>query len=70
MGGAIMNLKKYLKKADKLDLATYKLALECQINDTQDTINFLVKQIKNIELRENKKNKMQWPIIKTIKAVQ
>ena len=47
-----MNLKKYLKKADKVDLATYKLALECQINDTQDTINFLDKQIKKIELRE------------------
>ena len=39
-----MNLKKYLKKADKVDLATYKLALECQINDIQATINFLDKQ--------------------------
>jgi len=47
-----MNLKKYLKKADKVDLATYKLALECQINDIQATINFLDKQITKIELRE------------------
>ena len=47
-----MNLKKYLKKADKLDLATYKLALTCQINDTQKTIDLIDKQINKIELRE------------------
>ena len=47
-----MNLKKYLKKADKLELATYKLALTCQINDTQVTIDLIDKQIKKIELRE------------------
>ena len=47
-----MNLKKYLKKADKLELATYKLALNCQINDTQKTIDLIDKQIKKIELRE------------------
>jgi hypothetical protein len=47
-----MHLKKYLKKADKLELATYKLALNCQINDTQATIDLIDKQIKKIELRE------------------
>jgi hypothetical protein len=47
-----MNLKKYIEKADKLELATYKLALTCQINDTQKTIDLIDKQIKKIELRE------------------
>ena len=47
-----MSLKKYLNKADKLELATYKLALTCQINDTQATIDLIDKQIKKIELRE------------------
>jgi hypothetical protein len=47
-----MSLKKYIKKADKLELATYKLALTCQINDTQATIDLIDKQIKKIELRE------------------
>ena len=49
-----MNLKKYLNKADKLELATYKLALTCQINDTQKTIDLIDKQIKKIELRDEK----------------
>ena len=47
-----MNLKKYIKKADKLELATYKLALTCQISDTQATIDLIDKQITKIELRE------------------
>ena len=47
-----MSLKKYIEKADKLELATYKLALTCQVNDTQDTIKLIDKQIKKIELRE------------------
>ena len=47
-----MNLKKYLNKADKLELATYKLALTCQINDTQVAIDLIDKQIYKIELRE------------------
>jgi len=47
-----MNLKKYLNKADKLELATYKLALTCQINDTQATIDLIDKQIYKLELRE------------------
>ena len=47
-----MHLKKYLKKADKLELATYKLALTCQINDTQATIDLIDKQIYKLELRE------------------
>jgi hypothetical protein len=47
-----MNLKKYIEKADKLELATYKLALTCQINDTQKTIDLIDKQIYKIELRE------------------
>jgi len=48
-----MNLKKYINKSnDKLELATYKLALTCQINDTQATIDLIDKQIKKIELRE------------------
>ena len=47
-----MNLKKYLNKADKLELATYKLALTCQINDTQVTIDLIDKQIYKLELRE------------------
>ena len=47
-----MSLKKYLNKADKLELATYKLALTCQINDTQATIDLIDKQITKIELRE------------------
>ena len=47
-----MNLKKYLNKADKLELATYKLALTCQNNDTQKTIDLIDKQITKIELRE------------------
>ena len=47
-----MHLKKYIKKADKLELATYKLALTCQINDTQKTIDLIDKQIYKIELRE------------------
>ena len=47
-----MNLKKYIEKADKLELATYKLALNCQINDTQATIDLIDKQIYKIELRE------------------
>ena len=49
-----MNLKKYLNKADKLELATYKLALTCQINDTQKTIDLIDKQIKKIELKDQK----------------
>ena len=49
-----MNLKKYLNKADKLELATYKLALTCQINDTQATIDLIDKQIKKIELKDQK----------------
>ena len=36
-----MHLKKYIEKADKLELATYKLALTCQINDTQATIDLI-----------------------------
>lgn len=52
MGGAIMNLKKYIKKADKLELATYKLALTCQKNDNEKTIDLIDKQIKKLELRE------------------
>ena len=47
-----MNLKKYIEKADKLELATYKLALTCQINDTQVTIDLIDKQIYKLELRE------------------
>ena len=47
-----MSLKKYIEKADKLELATYKLALTCQINDTQKTIDLIDKQIYKIELRE------------------
>ena len=47
-----MNLKKYIEKADKLELATYKLALTCQNNDTQKTIDLIDKQIYKIELRE------------------
>ena len=47
-----MSLKKYIEKADKLELATYKLALTCQVNDTQDTIKLIDKKIKKIELRE------------------
>ena len=47
-----MNLKKYIEKADKLELATYKLALTCQINDTQKIIDLIDKQIYKIELRE------------------
>ena len=47
-----MHLKKYIEKADKLELATYKLALTCQINDTQKTIDLIDKQIYKIELRE------------------
>ena len=47
-----MNLKKYLNKADKLELATYKLALTCQISDTQATIDLIDKQIYKLELRE------------------
>ena len=47
-----MSLKKYIEKADKLELATYKLALTCQINDTQKTIDLIDKQIKKIKLRE------------------
>ena len=47
-----MNLKKYIEKADKLELATYKLALTCQNNDTQKTIDLIDKQITKIELRE------------------
>ena len=47
-----MHLKKYIEKADKLELATYKLALTCQNNDTQKTIDLIDKQIKKIELRE------------------
>ena len=49
-----MNLKKYIEKADKLELATYKLALTCQINDTQKTIDLIDKQIKKIELKDQK----------------
>tara|TARA_R110001583_G_scaffold116059_1_gene266675 strand:- start:154 stop:381 length:228 start_codon:yes stop_codon:yes gene_type:complete len=49
-----MNLKKYLNKADKLELATYKLALTCQISDTQATIDLIDKQIKKIELKDQK----------------
>ena len=49
-----MNLKKYIEKADKLELATYKLALTCQNNDTQKTIDLIDKQIKKIELRDGK----------------
>ena len=49
-----MHLKKYIKKADKLELATYKLALNCQINDTQKTIELIDKQITKIELRDEK----------------
>jgi hypothetical protein len=49
-----MSLKKYIEKADKLELATYKLALTCQINDTQKTIDLIDKQIKKIELRDGK----------------
>ena len=41
----LMSLKKYIKKADKLELATYKLALICQIQDTQKTIDLIDKQI-------------------------
>ena len=48
-----MNLKKHINKCNnKLELATYKLALTCQINDTQKTIDLIDKQIKKIELRE------------------
>ena len=48
-----MHLKKYITKSkDKLELATYKLALTCQINDTQKTIDLIDKQINKIELRE------------------
>ena len=49
-----MHLKKYIEKADKLELATYKLALTCQINDTQKTIDLIDKQIKKIELKDQK----------------
>mgnify|MGYP003672260707 CR=1 FL=1 len=49
-----MSLKKYIEKADKLELATYKLALTCQINDTQKTIDLIDKQIKKIELKDQK----------------
>ena len=41
----LMSLKKYIKKADKLELATYKLALICQIQDTQKTIDLIDKQL-------------------------
>ena len=41
----LMSLKKYIKKADKLELATYKLALICQIQDTQKTIELIDKQL-------------------------
>ena len=47
-----MSLKKYIEKADKLELATYKLALVCQIHDTQKTINLIDKQITKIELKK------------------
>ena len=48
-----MRLKKHINKCNnKLELATYKLALNCQINDTQATIDLIDKQIKKIELRE------------------
>ena len=48
-----MSLKKYITKStDKLELANYKLALICQIVDTQATIDLIDKQINKIELRE------------------
>lgn len=46
-----MSLKKYIKKADKLELATYKLSLVCQIQDIQKTIDLIDKQITKIELK-------------------
>mgnify|MGYP003642828637 CR=1 FL=1 len=50
-----MSLKKYINKSnDKLELATYKLALTCQNNDTQKTIDLIDKQIKKIELKDQK----------------
>jgi hypothetical protein len=47
----LMSLKKYIKKADKLELATYKLSLVCQIQDIQKTIDLIDKQITKIELK-------------------
>ena len=50
-----MTLKKYITKSnDKLELANYSLALTCQNIDTQKTIDLIDKQIKKIELKENK----------------
>ena len=50
-----MTLKKYITKSNnKLELANYLLALTCQNIDTQKTIDLIDKQIKKIELKENK----------------
>ena len=53
MGGAIMNLKKYIKEANtKTELYAYKLILNTQIIDFKESLNLIDKQIKKIELRE------------------
>ena len=50
-----MNIDKYIKTplASEVELLSYKLLINCQITDAQETLVLIEKQLKKIELRKS-----------------
>jgi len=48
-----MNMNKYIKEASETELLSYKLLLNMQVIDAQETLYLIEKQLNKIELRKS-----------------
>ena len=48
-----MNMNKYIKEASETELLSYKLLLNMQVIDAQETLYLIAKQLNKIELRKS-----------------
>ena len=51
-GSKNMNMNKYIKEASETELLSYKLLLNMQVIDAQETLVLIEKQLNKIELRK------------------